>query len=520
MSCIQVFLFIIQINIIYGDTFDCGHSGKGAPCLPGPVNCDTSDDCTVNCQGKEPSGVSGGCEDVTINGPGNAHNLFVNCYTAYADGEDPVDACKNAIINANEETDVEVQCIYNGPFGCPSMTIGGIINGDLKMYCSSCVGTSIDVTNVEVIDMECSTRGNACTDVSITGQAGTDIILTCDSDATQSEGTNHCANMNINAALSHELIIDANAGNRAANTLANSNITCPDSGICSINITNSHVSALQCVTLQAPGDIADINILNCNGVQCFDDSDTCGTNVQFINTITNQACFITNSDATWTKFECLPSNTQTAMPSKTPTAIATAMPSKTPTAIATAMPSNTQTAMPSKTPTPCPEGAEEIRNIRAVLNAETKEECVNMKGGERTALVKSILEKTMNIAEPARLCISLEIIKVECGSFIVDYSLTTNDPDLMNKAVKNINDAVGTIGTIIIEEEIISFTIASNEELNPSNPNPSDSSDSVSDISSDSSDGIFQSGYNSLNNMEQSESVIHVGNNLLLEVNV
>eukprot|EP01084_Bolivina_argentea_P157110 273793_1 len=129
MSCIQVFLFIIQINIIYGDTFECGHSGNGAQCHKGPVNCDTSADCTVNCQG-EPPGGSGGCEDVTINGPGNAHNLFVNCYTAYADGEDPIDACKNAIINTNQETHVEVQCKHQ-PFGCPSMTIGGIINGDL-----------------------------------------------------------------------------------------------------------------------------------------------------------------------------------------------------------------------------------------------------------------------------------------------------------------------------------------------------------------------------------------------------
>eukprot|EP01083_Nonionella_stella_P249801 863377_1 len=91
----------------------------------------------------------------------------------------------------------------------------------------------------------------------------------------------------------------------------------------------------------------------------------------------------------------------------------------------------------------------------------------------------------------------------------------------MNKAVKNINDAVGTIGTIIIEEEIISFTIVSNEELNTSNPNPSDSSDSVSDISSDSSDGMeIQSGYNSIHNMEQSENVHHVGNNVLIEMNL
>eukprot|EP01084_Bolivina_argentea_P157109 273791_1 len=128
MSCIQVFLFIIQINIIYG--IDCDNSDKGAQCHPGPVNCDISGHCTVDCQGEPPSGGRGGCEDVTINGPGNAHNLVVNCYQGNEDGQDPIDACKNAIINTNQETHVEVQCKHQ-PFGCPSMTIGGIINGDL-----------------------------------------------------------------------------------------------------------------------------------------------------------------------------------------------------------------------------------------------------------------------------------------------------------------------------------------------------------------------------------------------------
>eukprot|EP01084_Bolivina_argentea_P216056 367021_1 len=112
------------------------------------------------------------------------------------------------------------------------------------------------------------------------------MAIVCGTDKNE-VGIKYCAAMTIDASLSNSVDIDLYAGNRESEIFRDSNVICPNSfetGNCLINVYDSHVSALQCATISLPDDIIDVGLfLDCNDVECFDDSDTCGRAVHYIN---------------------------------------------------------------------------------------------------------------------------------------------------------------------------------------------------------------------------------------------
>eukprot|EP01084_Bolivina_argentea_P066718 121634_1 len=158
------------------------------------------------------------------------------------------------------------------------------------------------------------------------------------------------------------------------------------------------------------------------------------------------------------------------------------------------------------------------RNIPNTFRNTTKK-CANAPLFEEKAdLMKNILEQIADISEPESFCVDLEIINVECGIYYTDYRWV-GYIDVIDEAVANINAAVGTTATTMFKGELLSFTVVSNEELilNEELNDEKRLSDSSGDSSSDSSSDRFESGYNSINNMEQSENVTHGVNNVLIE---
>eukprot|EP01084_Bolivina_argentea_P061653 112708_1 len=118
---------------------------------------------------------------------------------------------------------------------------------------------------------------------------------------------------------------------------------------------------------------------------------------------------------------------------------------------------NCPTDSPSSAPNSVEEKSKDIKVITKIPNKTCSDQNKDEKWKIGYEVAKSLVVDNVHF----------DINNVGCSSFIIDFILRSTDSDLLDTTTEYIYAAVGSNRTIIVEGEVISFSVTSVEELHP-----------------------------------------------------